>query len=76
RQLKIKTGAVKRLIKDKQCYLVEAESQRKRIAEYEARNAHEADVRKQREVLTETLAMVPDTERRIRAAMQDLENLL
>ncbi|KAI8319253.1 tubulin binding cofactor A [Martensiomyces pterosporus] len=75
RQLKIKAGAVKRLVKDKQGYLVEAEEQRRRIEELRQSDAHPTDIRKQNEVLEESLMMIPDTERRIRAAMQDLENL-
>ncbi|KAJ2440155.1 hypothetical protein GGF42_007722 [Coemansia sp. RSA 2424] len=85
-QLKIKTGAVKRLVKERSVYVQEIASQQVRVEEYRQRAANEtdpnkqkvcdADVRKQNEVLEETVQMVPHMERRIRDAMQDLENLV
>ncbi|KAJ2003716.1 hypothetical protein H4R26_002922 [Coemansia thaxteri] len=75
-QLKIKTNAVNRLVKDKQVYVDEIEAQKVRIEEFRMRNAHEADIRKQNEVLEETVLMIPHMERRIRDAAQDLENLV
>ncbi|KAJ2742333.1 hypothetical protein GGI20_004559 [Coemansia sp. BCRC 34301] len=85
-QLKIKTGAVKRLVKEREVYVQEIASQQARVEEYRQRAANEtdanrqkvcdADVRKQNEVLEETVQMVPHMERRIRDAVQDLENLV
>ncbi|KAJ2260554.1 hypothetical protein GGI01_002920 [Coemansia sp. RSA 376] len=85
-QLKIKTGAVKRLVKEREIYVKEIADQQVRVEEYRQRAVNEtdankrktydADLRKQNEVLEETVQMVPHMERRIRDAMQDLENLV
>ncbi|KAJ1892702.1 hypothetical protein GGI16_006937 [Coemansia sp. S142-1] len=85
-QLKIKTGAVKRLVKEREIYVKEIADQQVRVEEYRQRavsetdankrKTYDADLRKQNEVLEETVQMVPHMERRIRDAMQDLENLV
>ncbi|KAJ2399511.1 hypothetical protein GGI23_002614 [Coemansia sp. RSA 2559] len=77
RSLKIKTGAVKRLVKERQVYFFEADKQRERIETLRLKEGvHEADIRKQNEVLQETLEMIPHMERRIREAMEDLDNIV
>ncbi|KAJ2682183.1 hypothetical protein GGH99_004852 [Coemansia sp. RSA 1285] len=77
RSLKIKTDAVKRLIKERNIYFLEADQQRVRIEKlHQKEGVHEADIRKQKEVLEETLGMIPYMERKIRAAMEDLDNIV
>ncbi|KAJ2515110.1 Suppressor of Sensor Kinase (SLN1), partial [Coemansia sp. RSA 2049] len=77
RSLKIKTDAVKRLIKERKIYFLEADQQRVRIEKlHQKESVHEADIRKQKEVLEETLGMIPYMERKIRAAMEDLDNIV
>ncbi|KAJ1800531.1 hypothetical protein LPJ59_001024 [Coemansia sp. RSA 2399] len=77
RSLKIKTGAVGRLVKERQVYFFEADKQRERIEKLRLKEGvHEADIRKQNEVLQETLEMIPHMERRIREAMEDLDNVV
>ncbi|KAJ2448151.1 hypothetical protein EV183_005577 [Coemansia sp. RSA 2336] len=77
KSLKIKTGAVKRLVREREVYILEVEQQRDRIDKlHQKEGIDDADIRKQNEVLEETLQMVPYMERRIREAMQDLENLV
>ncbi|KAJ2392686.1 hypothetical protein GGI05_002609 [Coemansia sp. RSA 2603] len=77
RSLKIKTSAVKRLVKDKSIYLSEVTAQQQRIETLRAKDGvHEADIRKQNEVLEETVQMIPHTERRIKDSLKDLENLV
>ncbi|KAJ1762006.1 hypothetical protein LPJ58_000855 [Coemansia sp. RSA 1591] len=77
RSLKIKTGAVKRLVREREVYILELDKQRERIETLRNKEGVEgADIRKQNEVLEETLQMIPYMERRIREAMQDLENLV
>ncbi|KAJ2486484.1 hypothetical protein IWW37_005608 [Coemansia sp. RSA 2050] len=85
-QLKIKTGAVNRLVKERGLYLKEIDEQQARVEAYRQRaisetdetkrRTYDADLRKQNEVLEETVLMVPHMERRIRDAMQDLDNLV
>ncbi|KAJ1719197.1 hypothetical protein LPJ53_005996 [Coemansia erecta] len=77
RTLKIKTNAVKRLVKDRSAYLSEVTAQQQRIETLRAKDGvHEADIRKQNEVLEETVQMIPHTERRIKDSLNDLENLV
>lgn len=76
RTLKIKTGVVKRLAKEKVVYEKEAEQQRARIEKYKSEGRDEYDVRKQEEVLQESLMMVPDCQRRLLKAYEDLEGIL
>jgi tubulin-specific chaperone A len=64
RQITIKTGVVKRLTKEKIVYEREAENQRNRIEKLKADNGEEHMIRKQEEVLQESLMMVPDCQRR------------
>ncbi|KAJ1733919.1 hypothetical protein LPJ61_001326, partial [Coemansia biformis] len=77
RQLKIKTGAVKRLVKEREVDLREVDEQRVRIEQMHGKEGvDDADIRKQNEVLEEALRMIPYTERRIRTAVQDLDGLV
>ncbi|KAJ3369366.1 hypothetical protein AMAG_14590 [Allomyces macrogynus ATCC 38327] len=73
RDLKIKTGVVKRVHKETFMYQKEAEQQQARIQKLIDSGADEHDVRKQKEVLQETLVMIPDTQRRLAAAFHELE---
>lgn len=64
RQIKIKTGVVKRIAKEKVVYEKEAELQKKRIQKITDEGQDEHNIRKQEEVLQESLMMVPDCQRR------------
>ncbi|ORZ03063.1 tubulin binding cofactor A [Syncephalastrum racemosum] len=74
RELKIKTNVVKRIAKEQIAYGKEAEDQQKRIDKLVQAKADDADIRKQKEVLDETLQMIPDVKRRLAAAYKDLED--
>lgn len=76
RQLKIKTGVVKRLAKEKTVYEKEAEEQRARIEKFKRDGKDEYEIRKQEEVLQEALMMVPDCQRRLVRAFDDLKSVL
>ncbi|OLY82957.1 Tubulin-specific chaperone A [Smittium mucronatum] len=76
RALKIKTGSLSRLIKDKTVYLNEAEEVKEKISKLIEAKADEWDIKKQREILEETLGMLPGCDKRIAIARQDLENLV
>ncbi|PWN24969.1 TBCA-domain-containing protein [Jaminaea rosea] len=74
RQLVIKTGVVKRLTKEEQTYIREAQEQRQRITNLEAQpDADEWNVKQQHKVLQDCLQMVPDCRRRLEAAVEDLK---
>ncbi|CAG9817129.1 unnamed protein product [Phaedon cochleariae] len=76
RTLKIKTGVVKRLTKEKTVYEREAELQKTRVEKFKEQKKDEYDIRKQEEVLTECLMMVPDCQRRLLTAFEDLKTIL
>ncbi|KAK9874672.1 hypothetical protein WA026_005493 [Henosepilachna vigintioctopunctata] len=76
KQLKIKTGVVKRLTKEKVTYEKEADSQKNRIEKLKAAGSDSYDIKKQEEVLQECLMMVPDCQRRLAKAFEDLKNIL
>lgn len=64
RQIKIKTGVVKRIAKEKSLYEKEAEQQKNKVQKLKDEGQDEHDIRKQEEVLQESLMMVPDCQRR------------
>lgn len=76
RTIKIKTGVVKRLTKEKTVYEREAEQQKVRIEKLKKDGRDEYDIRKQEEVLNESLMMVPDCQRRLLTAYEDLKGIL
>lgn len=76
RTLKIKTGVVKRLTKEKLIYEKEAEQQRDRVQKYKDEGRDDADIRKQEEVLAEAFSMIPDCQRRLSKAYQELQSIL
>lgn len=76
RTLKIKTGVVKRLAKEKTVYEREAELQKNRIQKFKDDGKDEYEIRKQEEVLSESLMMVPDCQRRLAVAYEELNKIL
>lgn len=76
RQLKIKTGVVKRLAKEKIVYEKECDQQRAYVEKIKRDGKDEYEIRKQEEVLQESLMMVPDCQRRLVRGYEDLNNLV
>ncbi|KAJ1554118.1 hypothetical protein HK405_005961 [Cladochytrium tenue] len=76
RELKIKTGVVRRLTKELAAYHNEATKQQERIDRLVANGADEYDVRKQQEVLEETHQVIPDTRQRLATAREELEKIV
>lgn len=76
RTIKIKTGVVKRLAKEKTVYEREAEQQKIRIEKLKKDGRDEYEIRKQEEVLNESYMMVPDCQRKLLTAFQELRNIL
>ncbi|KAJ8917984.1 hypothetical protein NQ315_011437 [Exocentrus adspersus] len=76
RTIKIKTGVVKRLAKEKTVYEREAEQQKERIEKLKRDKRDEYEIRKQEEVLNESLMMVPDCQRRLLVAFEELKGIL
>jgi len=76
RQLKIKTGVVKRLAKEKEMYEKEAVDQAAKVEKMKAEEKDEYDIKKQKEVLEESRIMIPDCKRRLKTAYDDLKKLV
>lgn len=64
RQIFIKTGVVKRYTKEKISYEKEAVKEKQRLEKFKEENRDEHDIKKQEEVIQESLMMVPDCKRR------------
>ncbi|XP_044301918.1 tubulin-specific chaperone A [Varanus komodoensis] len=76
RQIKIKTGVVKRLAKEKVMYEKEAKQQEEKIEKMKAEDGENYAIKKQTEILQESRMMIPDCQRRLEAAHADLAQLL
>lgn len=76
RQLTIKTGVVKRLSKEKTVYEKEVVTQRNRIDKLKTEGADDHVLRKQEEVLQESMMMVPDCQRRLAKAFEELSEMI
>ncbi|XP_075242618.1 tubulin-specific chaperone A-like [Convolutriloba macropyga] len=76
KSIKIKTGVVKRIHKEGEYYVKEAEKLKKKVEQMKVDGADEYDVRKQEEVAQESESMIPDSDRRLKVAIEDLKNVL
>ncbi|CAI8053423.1 Tubulin-specific chaperone A, partial [Geodia barretti] len=76
KNLRIKTGVLKRLIKEKAMYETEVVDQEAKIVKLKAEGQDEHVIKKQGEVLLESQNMVPDCRRRIQKAYSDLKSLM
>jgi len=76
RTLKIKTGVVRRLAKEKITYETEAIQQEERIQKYKEQGKDVHLIKKQEEVLQESLMMIPDCQRRLLKAYEDLKKIV
>merc|ERR1712227_710519 len=76
RDIKIKTGVVKRLGKEKQYYDKEAEREKAKADKMRGDGSDEYQVRKQEEVHAESLMMIPDCIKKLGTAWDGLNNLI
>jgi len=76
KQIKIKTGVLKRVGKEKLSYRKEADQQKAKLDKMKEEGKDSHDIKKYGEVIQETLMMIPDCHRRLAAAHGDLKNLL
>ncbi|OWF54046.1 tubulin-specific chaperone A-like [Mizuhopecten yessoensis] len=76
KQLKIKTGVVKRLTKEKYSYEKEVVKQEEHIEKMKADGKDPYDIKKQGEVLDESKDMIPDTKRRLTKGLEDLQKYM
>ena len=76
RQLRIKSGVVKRLAKEKVTYEKEATEQQEKIHKLKEQNKDSHVIKKQEEVLQESFMMIPDCQRRLLKAYEDLKRVI
>ncbi|XP_057675676.1 tubulin-specific chaperone A [Corythoichthys intestinalis] len=76
RQIKIKTGVLKRLIKEEASYRTEANKQEEKIEQLKAEAADNFLIKQHTASLQETIMMIPDSRRRMTVARADLQQLL
>lgn len=76
RDIKIKSGIVKRLAKEKISYEKESDTLAKKIEKMKEETPQDYNIKKQEELLDETKRMVPDCERRLRSAWEELSKIV
>ena len=76
RQLRIKTGIVKRLSKDVVSYQAEADIQQVRLDKMTEEKRDEYDIKKMGQVVQESLMMIPHCLRRLKIANVDLTHFI
>ncbi|KAJ8597552.1 tubulin binding cofactor A [Rhizopogon salebrosus TDB-379] len=76
RQLNIKSGVAKRLLKEHILYAKEAEEQQRKVDKLIADNAETWDVNSARRILEESHRMIKDSDNRLGKAVQDLRELV
>lgn len=64
------------LTKEEKSYIKEAEEQKERIEQYTREGKDEWHISKQKEVLQDSLKMIPDCKKRLEAALEDLKALV
>ena len=75
RQLRIKTGIVRRLTKDVVSYQAEADIQQVRLEKMKEEERDEYDIKKMGQVVQESLMMIPHCLRKLKIATEDLKNV-
>merc|ERR1719498_527988 len=76
KQLEIKSNCEKRTTKEYEAYLKEETQQRDKISKMKTDGAEEAAVKKQMEVLNDTLTVLPDTRTRLLKYARELNEFL
>lgn len=76
RQLKIKSGIVRRITREFESYQKEILKDKDRIEKLRDNGGTESEIRKQEEVLQETISMVPNTRKRLQDGLEDLMNFM
>lgn len=74
--IKIQTGVLKRLTKEKVSYEKEVDVQRAKIEKYKEEGRDECFINKQGEVLQESVSMVYDCQRRLAKAFQEFKTII
>ncbi|KAL9246850.1 hypothetical protein vseg_020338 [Gypsophila vaccaria] len=76
RNLKIKTGTCKRLVKELHSYEKEVDREAAKTADMKEKGADPYDLKQQENVLAESRMMVPDCRKRLESSLADLKATL
>lgn len=76
RELKIKTGIVKRMTKEKASYIKEVEIEKERLVKMKDAGKDEYEVKRQEEVIAESFSMIPHSHKKLLTAYSDLKEAL
>ncbi|VVA24398.1 PREDICTED: tubulin-specific chaperone [Prunus dulcis] len=76
RNLKIKTGTCKRIVKELHSYEKEVEREAAKTADMKEKGADPYDLKQQENVLAESRMMLPDCQKRLEASLADLKGIL
>nr|CAH0100607.1 unnamed protein product [Daphnia galeata] len=76
KQIRIKTGVVNRIAKEKQSYETETETEKNRLLKFKENGGDSHILRKQEEVIQESAMMITDCQKRLTAAYADLKAVL
>lgn len=76
KKLKIQTGVVTRISKEKTMYGKEIVTIEKQIEDMKADGKDEYDIKKRAECLEESRMMIPDCEKRLKSAVEVMTSLL
>ncbi|KAI3501893.1 hypothetical protein L2E82_42215 [Cichorium intybus] len=76
RNLKIKTSACKRIVKELHSYEKEVEREAAKTANMKEKGADPYDLKQQENVLAESRMMIPDCRKRLESSLADLKGIL
>jgi len=76
KQLRIKSGAVKRTKNEYEYYQKEEAQQRQKVEQMRAESKDPSDIKQQAEVLNETLTVLPDARSRLEKFANELQQFL
>eukprot|EP00794_Sanderia_malayensis_P009888 gene9888-10898_t len=76
RQIKIKTGIIKRIAKERSMYEKEVKDHEIKAEKMKEEGKDEYDIRKQIEILNESKQMIPDCTKRLKNAYSELTQIL
>ncbi|KAI5695735.1 tubulin-specific chaperone A-like [Diaphorina citri] len=74
--LKIKTGVLKRIAKEKTTYIKEVGIEQERYEKFKSEGSDEFKLKKQLEVIQESQMMIPECQRRMVRAYEELKSIL
>ncbi|KAG0498640.1 hypothetical protein HPP92_003331 [Vanilla planifolia] len=76
RNLKIKTGTCKRILKELHSYEKEVQLEAAKTAEMKEKGSDPYDLKQQENVLAESRMMIPDCRKRLDASLADLKDIV